>query len=81
MKVRLQRPLQEVWLPMSQGLLGDALGMSAVHVIRSFSLLRKWDLVRTGDGAIRIHDLDGLVRFSGFNPADADCEANGVRQH
>ncbi|WP_018138483.1 MULTISPECIES: Crp/Fnr family transcriptional regulator [unclassified Thioalkalivibrio] len=79
MKVRLQRPSEEVRLPMNQSVLGDALGMSAVHVSRSFSQLRKRDLISTEDGAIRIKDMDGLVRFSGFNQAYLDCEANWVK--
>ncbi|WP_018861868.1 MULTISPECIES: Crp/Fnr family transcriptional regulator [unclassified Thioalkalivibrio] len=78
MKVRLQRPSHEVRLPMNQSVLADALGMSAVHVSRSFSQLRKRDLIRTDGGAIWIHDMEGLVRFSGFNRAYLDCEANWV---
>ncbi len=55
-------------LPLSQAVLGDALGLSAVHVSRLVVDLRESGLVQWVHPNVRITDWDGLVRVAEFDP-------------
>jgi CRP/FNR family transcriptional regulator len=55
-------------LPMTQGDLGDATGMSVVHANRSIKALRQRELVAIHDGVVTILDLDALQQFAGTPP-------------
>lgn len=55
-------------LPVSQAHLAEATGLTAVHVNRSLSALRKSGLFFQGR-TVRIEDWDELVRLAGFDPA------------
>ena len=52
--------------PLSQYVLADALGLSPIHVNRVLRQLRERDLLTVQRGKVRIHDLSGLRRLSGF---------------
>jgi CRP-like cAMP-binding protein len=52
--------------PLSQYVLADALGLSAIHVNRVLRQLRERDLLTVQRGRVRIHDLSGLRKISGF---------------
>jgi CRP-like cAMP-binding protein len=52
--------------PLTQYLLADALGLSAVHVNRVLRQLREMGLVTFRDGVVTFDDYDGLVKFTGF---------------
>jgi CRP-like cAMP-binding protein len=52
--------------PLSQYVLADALGLSAIHVNRVLRQLRELDLLTVQRGKVRIHDLSGLRKLSGF---------------
>lgn len=53
--------------PLSQYMLADALGLSAVHVNRILRELREAGLVTFQHGQVVIHDFDGLVALADFN--------------
>jgi CRP-like cAMP-binding protein len=53
--------------PLSQYLLADALGLSAVHVNRVLRELREEGLVTFQKGRVVFDNYDGLVDFAGFD--------------
>ncbi len=58
--------------PLTQYLLADALGLSAVHVNRVLRHLREADLLTFRDGHVRFIDYDGLTDFADFDPSYLD---------
>lgn len=58
----------EYALPITQSVLGDALGLSMVHVNRSLQDLRADGLISWSQGRLKIHDRERLQIFSDFNP-------------
>jgi CRP-like cAMP-binding protein len=52
--------------PLSQYVLADALGLSAIHVNRVLRQLRERDLLTFRGGRVEIHNLSGLRRLAGF---------------
>jgi len=52
--------------PLSQTILGDALGLTAIHVNRVLRQLRERQLLTVRKGCVHIHDLTGLRKLSGF---------------
>ena len=56
-------------LPFPQALLGDALGLSVVHISRTLSWLRSEGLIGTTVDGIEIRDRDRLVQLADFNTA------------
>ena len=55
--------------PLSQMLLGDALGLSPVHMNRTLSALRKMGMAGFQDGFVHVPDVERLRRFAEFDPA------------
>lgn len=55
-------------LPLTQGDLGEATGLSQVHVNRTLQELRAQGLISFGRGTLTIHDWDALVRVADFRP-------------
>jgi CRP-like cAMP-binding protein len=60
--------------PLSQYLLADALGLSAVHVNRVLRELREEGLLTFQKGCVVFDDFDGLVDFAAFDRAYLDHE-------
>ena len=60
--------------PLSQYLLADALGLSAVHVNRVLRELREEGLMTFQKGRVVFDDYDGLVEFCSFDRAYLDHE-------
>ena len=58
--------------PLSQYMLADAMGLSAVHVNRVLRELREEGLATFQHGKVTIHDLDGLVALADFDKAYLD---------
>ncbi len=58
--------------PLSQYHLGDALGLSAVHVNRVLRKLREDGLLTFRNGRVTFDDLDRLVALAEFDPAYLD---------
>jgi CRP-like cAMP-binding protein len=55
-------------LPITQEQLGDALGLSTVHVNRSLQILRSNEFITLSAGTLTILDWDRLSNFSDFDP-------------
>jgi CRP-like cAMP-binding protein len=53
--------------PLSQFVLADALGLTAIHVNRVLRQLRERDLLTLRKGTVKIHDLKGLTKLAGFH--------------
>jgi hypothetical protein len=51
---------------LSQYVLADAIGLSAIHVNRVLRRLREQDLLTLRKGSVKIHDLDRLRKLAGF---------------
>lgn len=67
--VGLGAPSKELILPMNQSGLGDALGLSTVHVNRTLQQLRGAHLISWQGQAVRILDWDRLAELAEFDPA------------
>lgn len=55
--------------PISQYLLADALGLTAIHVNRVLRKLRVAGLLTFRYGHVTFHDIDRLIEMTGFDPA------------
>ena len=55
-------------LPLTQEELGDATGLTAVHINRTLQRLRSEDLIKLGSGMLTILDVSGLQEVAGFKP-------------
>ncbi len=62
-------PRSSYELPMSQEQLGDALGLTSVHVNRTLKSLETEGLIRRTKRAVTVADWCGLQRAGDFNPA------------
>lgn len=60
--------------PLSQSLMGDALGLTKSHVNRVLGDLRKRGLATFQNGQVTFEDYDGLVAVAGFDRAYLDHE-------
>ena len=58
--------------PLSQNMLADSMGLSAVHVNRVLRELREDGLVTFQNGKVTIHDLDRLVTLADFDKTYLD---------
>ncbi|MBE0455200.1 MAG: Crp/Fnr family transcriptional regulator [Roseovarius sp.] len=58
--------------PLTQYLLADALGLSAVHVNRALRKLREGGMVTFRDGFVAFDDYDQLASFAQFDPSYMD---------
>lgn len=58
--------------PLTQYLLADAMGLSAVHVNRVLRQLREAGLVTFRDGVVTFDNYDRLVEFAEFDPTYLD---------
>ena len=65
--------------PLSQYLIADAMGLSAVHVNRVLRELREAELVTFQRGRVEFQDFDGLVRFADFDRTYLDHEGPLLR--
>lgn len=57
------------WMPASQSVLADLLGLSTVHVNRTLRKMARDGLLRKDQDHIYILDLEGLVRVAEFHDA------------
>lgn len=65
--------------PLSQYLLADALGLSAIHINRVLRELREEGLMTFRNGRVTFNDFDQLMNLSGFDPAYLDFEGPILR--
>lgn len=54
-------------LPLTQTILADALGLSAVHVNRVFKELREENLIKQVNSHVELTDVEGLREVAGFD--------------
>jgi len=52
--------------PLSQYVLADALGLTAIHINRVLRQLRERKLLTMRSGGVHIHDLNQLRKLAGF---------------
>jgi CRP-like cAMP-binding protein len=52
--------------PLTQFDLADALGLTPIHINRVLRQLREKGLLTVHKGSVKIHDLNGLRKFAGF---------------
>ena len=64
-------------LPITQGELADALGLSTVHVNRVLQEMRGKGLITLRSNTLVVHDWDELVRISEFDPMYLRLEKTG----
>ncbi len=62
-------------LPLSQYVIADALGLSAIHVNRVLRRLREQHLLTVQAGKVNINDLSGLRKLAGYHSVDG-CDQN-----
>nr|WP_255200344.1 helix-turn-helix domain-containing protein [Halomonas titanicae] len=60
------------FMPLTQELISDALGMSPVHVSRTFSMLRDEGLVIRNRQHVKLPDPEALSRLVEFNDSYID---------
>jgi CRP-like cAMP-binding protein len=60
--------------PLSQYMVADALGLTAVHINRVLRQLRERGLLTFRDGEVIFDDLDGLIALAEFDTAYLDHE-------
>jgi CRP-like cAMP-binding protein len=66
--------------PVTQAQLGEASGLTAVHVNRSLKALREIGLVKWERGAVTIHDWAALAKLGQFNAAYLVADTGPERQ-
>ncbi|GAB4183256.1 MAG: Crp/Fnr family transcriptional regulator [Wenzhouxiangellaceae bacterium] len=79
-KVRLGNTIDEFDLMLSQELLGDTLGLSSVHISRTFKFLRDRGLIERDGNRVKIVDLEALMEFADFNPCYLEQDVQWARQ-
>jgi CRP-like cAMP-binding protein len=57
--------------PLNQYDVGDALGLSAIHVNRVLRQLREHDLLSVRSGKVTIHNIDNLRKLAGYHSVNA----------
>ena len=55
--------------PLSQYLMADVLGLTAVHLNRTLRQLRERGFVSFKSATVDIHDRPGMIAFAGFDPS------------
>jgi CRP-like cAMP-binding protein len=68
------------FMPLTQELIGDALGLTTVHVNRTFRLLRDDGLISIEDKAITILDFEALSLLSDFENSYLGESARAVHE-
>jgi len=58
----------KIQLPLSQEDIGDATGLTKIHVNRTLKALREKGLMSISSKVLTIHDVDGLAALGGFDP-------------
>lgn len=80
MKARVAPDASEFVLPMSQGIIGDALGLSSVHISRTLKSLDERGLVAMQGKQVRIDDYTALTELASFEATYLENDTAWVRQ-
>lgn len=73
MQARLDPESERIEIPMTQSLIGDALGLSSVHVSRTLSSLKDQGLIDSDNVHVRLCERDALVELCSFDPVYLDA--------
>ena len=76
-RVRRRLPVEPgelIQLPLSQGHIGQALGLTYVHVCRTLQILREQRIVRFANHRLEIIDPSALVAAAGIELDALDCQ-------
>jgi CRP/FNR family transcriptional regulator len=82
-RVRQRLPAErgEVFqLPLSQGQIGQALGLTYVHVCRTLQVLREQKIVRLANHRLEIIDPEALIAAAGIESEVPEAQQHGGRQ-
>lgn len=60
----------EIFFPMSQEDIGDATGLTKIHVNRTLKALREKGLMEISSKTLTVHDKEKLCQLGGFDPED-----------
>ena len=69
----------EFKFPLTQYVLSDALGLSAIHINRVLHQLRHQELLTLRQGRVQILDVDRLKRIASLQPADSPAATSKER--
>jgi CRP-like cAMP-binding protein len=58
----------EIFFPLSQEDIGDATGLTKIHVNRTLRALREMNLMQIASRTLKIHDVQGLRELGNFVP-------------
>lgn len=58
----------DIFFPLSQEDLGDATGLTKIHVNRTLKTMREQGLMEISSKYLHIHDVDALCRLGNFDP-------------
>jgi CRP-like cAMP-binding protein len=67
--------------PLSQFVLADALGLTAIHVNRTLRQLRELNLLTLSKGSARIHDLGRLKELAGYQGGYLNSDTKLLARH
>lgn len=59
----------EIFFPLSQEDIGDATGLTKIHVNRTLKTLREQGLLTISSKTLYVHDVDALCKLGGFDPS------------
>jgi hypothetical protein len=70
---------QSFAMPLTQELIGDAVGLTAVHVNRTLRALREDRLIEISNRCVKIVDFDALALLCDFDRSYLGKTANGLQ--
>ena len=73
-------PGEIIYLPLSQGQIGQALGLTYVHVCRTLQTLCKQNVIRFANHKLEIIDPPSLIAAAGLQPDRSDAQHVGGRE-
>lgn len=76
-----RRVSNHLHLSLTQTLLADALGLSVVHVNRTFHELKEEKLVDSPNSDTKLLDIEGLKKVAQFDPSYLEENLDGVLKH
>ena len=59
----------EMFFPLSQEAIGDATGLTKIHVNRTLKALREQEFLEVTSKHLKIHDIEGLCELGNFAPS------------
>jgi CRP/FNR family transcriptional regulator len=79
-RLRVSTPGAETAIPLTQAQIGDALGLTEIHVNRTLQTFREDGLVRTGRGVIHVLRSDRLADIAGIDAGQSEWPQAPMRE-